>query len=131
MVEMELFEVRIDETSNEQVIILKEKDGERFLPIVIGMFEAQSIHVRINNIQLPRPLTHDLLINVIRALGAHLVRIVVNNLENNTFYARLVFQGNNGEMDVDSRPSDAIALALRAEVPIYCEEHVLTQLSSE
>ncbi len=131
MVEMELFEIRIDETSSEQVIVLKEKEGQRLLPIVIGMFEAQSIHVKINNIQLPRPLTHDLLMRVIEALGARPLRIVVNNLEHNTFYARLVLQTQDGgEADVDSRPSDAIALALRAEVPIYVEEDVLAQLSA-
>lgn len=131
MVEMELVEIRIDETSSEQVIVLKEKQGQRFVPIVIGMFEAQSIHVKINNIQLPRPLTHDLLMGVIEALGAVPLRIVVNNLEHNTFYARLVLQTQDGgEVDVDSRPSDAIALALRAEVPIYVEEDVLAQLSA-
>jgi len=129
MVEMELFEIRIDETSNEQVIILKEKDGGRLLPIVIGMFEAQSIHVKINDVQLPRPLTHDLLANVITQLGATLTRIVVNDLEDNTFYARLHLQTDSGEADVDSRPSDAIALALRVDAPIFCEEHVLTKLT--
>ena len=131
MVEMELVEIRIDETSSEQVIVLKEKQGQRFVPIVIGMFEAQSIHVKINNIRLPRPLTHDLLMGVIEALGAVPLRIVVNNLEHNTFFARLVLRTRDGEeVDVDSRPSDAIALALRAEVPIYVEEDVLTQLST-
>jgi hypothetical protein len=130
MIEMELFEIRIDETSSEQVIVLKEMNGERLLPIVIGMFEAQSIHVKINNVQLPRPLTHDLLGRVIDALGGTLQRIVVNDLEQNTFYARLVLQSNNGEIEVDSRPSDAIALAIRSEVPIFVEEVVFDKLSS-
>ena len=130
MVEMELFEVRIDDTSAEQVIILKEKEGDRLLPIVIGMFEAQSIHVRINDISLPRPLTHDLLMGVIDSLDAKVVRILINDLEDNTFYARLFLQTNGTEVDVDSRPSDAIALALRAEVPIFVEEKVFSRLSS-
>lgn len=131
MIEMELFEIRIDETSNEQVIVLREKTGDRLLPIVIGMFEAQSIHVKINNIQLPRPLTHDLLVNVIDALGTRIKRIVVNDLESNTFFARLVLETPEGDTEVDSRPSDAIALALRAEVPIFVEEMVFNKLAGE
>jgi len=112
--EMELSEIRIDETSHEQVIVMKEKAGVRLLPIVIGMFEAQSIHVKINEIKLPRPLTHDLFLGI----------------RENTFYARLWLETSSGEVDVDARPSDAIALAIRAEAPIFCEEHVLDQLSS-
>lgn len=128
---MELFEVRIDETSNEQIIILREKHGQRLLPIVIGMFEAQSIHVKINNIPLPRPLTHDLLISVIEGLNARLVRVLINKLEENTFYARLFLRTDRGEIDLDSRPSDAIALAIRADVPIFCSEQVFEALSGE
>lgn len=128
---MELFEVRIDETSNEQIIILREKHGQRLLPIVIGMFEAQSIHVKINNIPLPRPLTHDLLISVIEGLNARLVRVLINKLEENTFYARLFLRTDQGEIDLDSRPSDAIALAIRADVPIFCSEQVFEALSGE
>ncbi len=127
--EMELSEIRIDETSHEQVIVMKEKAGVRLLPIVIGMFEAQSIHVKINEIKLPRPLTHDLFLGTLEALNARLARIVVNDLRENTFYARLWLETSSGEVDVDARPSDAIALAIRAEAPIFCEEHVLDQLS--
>lgn len=129
MVEMELYEIRIDETNQEQVIVLKERYGERTLPILIGIFEAQAIQIKVSNITLPRPLTHDLLVSVIGALGGVVDRIVINSLKENTFYARLIFKSADGMLDVDARPSDAIALALRLEVPIFVEEEVLTQVA--
>ena len=129
MLEMELYEVRQDETRPEQVIILKEKDGDRMMPVIIGHFEAQSMYLVLNSIEVPRPLTHDLLKRVIEQLGARLDRIVVNKLENNTFFALLVLATDNGPVEVDARPSDSICLALRTGSPIFVEEDVLSKVS--
>ncbi|MFH1737774.1 MAG: bifunctional nuclease family protein [bacterium] len=129
MVEMSFFELRLDETGADQIIILKEKDGERLMPILIGYYEAQSIHLVINDVQVQRPLTHDLALSIIKTLNARITRIVVNQLLESTFYARIYFQTANGPVDVDSRPSDAIAIALRAGVPIFVAEEVLEQVS--
>ncbi len=125
LIEMTFFELRLDETGADQIIILKEKDGERLMPILIGYYEAQSIHLVINDVQVQRPLTHDLAVNLIRALNARIVRIVITQLLESTFYARIYFQTPTGPVDVDSRPSDAIALALRARAPIFVEEAVI------
>ncbi len=124
MVRVDLYEIRIDETVHEQVVVLKERDGNRLLPIVIGIFEAQAIQLKVNGIELPRPMTHDLLGSVIRHLGAKVERIVVNDLEDSTFYARIHVEKDGSMIDVDARPSDAIALAVRESTPIYVEEKV-------
>ncbi len=126
MVEMELFRIRIDDTRSDQLIILKEKKGHRVLPIVIGIYEADSIRIKINGLQLPRPLTHDLLVDVISRLGAAVDRVVVHKLFQGTFFARIVFVKSDGsEEEVDSRPSDAVALAVRTGARIFAEEHLL------
>ena len=131
LVEMEVNKIRIDERRGEQVIVLKERGGNRLLPIIIGISEVTAIKMKISGIQPPRPLTHDLLRNAITQLGGKLVRIVVNKLEFNTFFAKLVLQTKEGAMEeVDARPSDSIALALRAEAPIYVAEDVLNQVAS-
>jgi len=130
MIEFELFEIRIDETMHEQIVVLKERHGERTLPIVIGFFEAQAIQIKVSEVELPRPLTHDLLASVIQALGAEVTHIVVNKLEKNTFYARIIFSRNGDTIEIDSRPSDAIALAVRVQVPIYVEEEVISQVNN-
>ncbi len=129
MIEMTFFELRLDETGADQIIILKEKEGERLMPILIGYYEAQSIHLAINDVQVQRPLTHDLTVSLISALNARIVRIVITQLLESTFYARIFFQTPGGPVDVDSRPSDAIAIALRASVPIFVEEEVLEQVA--
>lgn len=121
--------VIIDETKDAQVIVLKEKFGERSFPIMIGIFEAWSIDRKLRNIPHPRPLTHDLLASVISSLNAQVERIVVTELKDNTFYAKLMLQTQNGVVEVDSRPSDAIALAVRVDAPIFVEEEVLDQAS--
>lgn len=132
IVEMELFEIRIDETKQEQLIILKEKEGERRLPIVIGMHEAIAIHQKIVNIIPQRPLTHDLLKQVVSGLGARLNKIVVNSLEDHIFYAKLDITNINGDpVRIDSRPSDAIALAVRTGADIYVEASVLSTAGIE
>ena len=128
MVEMELSRILIAETRDGQIIVLKEKEGTRSFPIVIGYFEASAIDRHVKEVATPRPLTHDLLRSVITEMGGKLERIVVNDLADNTFYARLVIRRNNEVVEVDSRPSDAIALAVLAGAPIYVEESVLDQV---
>jgi bifunctional DNase/RNase len=109
----------------QRVVILKEKAAERYLPIWIGPAEADAIAVKLQGATVPRPLSHDLLHSVIGALGATLNSIVINDLKSDTFYAKIILNVDGRQMEVDSRPSDAIALAVRAEVPIYVEEAVL------
>ena len=130
-VQMEVSKIRIDERRGEQVIVLKERGGNRFLPIIIGISEVTAIKMKISGIQPPRPLTHDLLQNTIAELGANLQRIVITKLESNTFFAKLVLQSKDGTFhEVDARPSDSIAIALRADAPIFVSEEVLNQVAS-
>ena len=131
LVEMEVSKIRIDERRGEQVIVLKERGGNRFLPIIIGISEVTAIKMKISGIQPPRPLTHDLLKNTIAELGATLQRVVITKLEFNTFFAKLILQTKEGALhEVDSRPSDSIAVALRADAPIFVAEDVLNQVAS-
>ena len=131
LVEMEVSRIRIDERRGEQVIVLKERGGNRLLPIIIGISEVTAIKMKISGIQPPRPLTHDLLRNAISQLGGKLQRIVVNKLEFNTFFAKLILETKEGAIEeIDARPSDSIALALRAEAPIFVAEDVLNQVAS-
>ena len=131
LVEMEVSKIRIDERRGEQVIVLKERAGNRLLPIIIGISEVTAIKMKISGIQPPRPLTHDLLKNTIAQLGATLKRIIITKLEFNTFFATLVLETKAGERhEVDARPSDSIAVALRADAPIFVAEEVLNQVAS-
>jgi len=130
MVEMELSKILITETSDYQVIWLRERGGQRSFPILIGIVEAAAIDRRVREIQTKRPLTHDLLASVISDLGAVLDRIVVCSLHDNTFYAKLVLTCNGNTVEVDSRPSDAVAVAVRLDAPIYVEEEVLEHVTS-
>lgn len=127
-VQMELRRIIISEMQAHQLIYLKEVDGEREFPIQIGPVEADAINRRLKGIPSPRPYTHDLLANVIEALGATLDRIEINNLENSTFFARLYIRLDGRVIEVDSRPSDAIALGVATSVPIFVAEHVLDQV---
>ena len=125
LVQMEVSKIRIDERRGEQVIVLKERGGNRFLPIIIGISEVTAIKMKISGIQPPRPLTHDLLKNTIAQLGATLQRVIVTKLEFNTFYAKHILQTKEGaQEEVDARPSDSIALAVRLKAPIYVSEEV-------
>lgn len=124
-IQMELSRILIAETRDYQLIELKEVDGERRLPIVIGLFEAAAIERRLKGIEIRRPQTHDLLANTITELGGELEKIVINDLRDDTFFARLVIGRNGQQIEVDSRPSDAIALGIANDVPIFVEEHVL------
>lgn len=126
MIELVLNKIKIDETRNEQVIVFREKDGTRLLPVVIGIAEVNAIKLKLSGIKPPRPLTHDLLLQTIEQLGAKLEKIVIDKLQTNTFYAKLhLRKGANGEIIIDARPSDSVALALRAGVPIFVAEEVL------
>lgn len=127
-VRMDLAQIVISETRDTQVIVLRERDGNRNLPIVIGLTEALAIDRRIKGVQLQRPLTHDLLGNVIESLDSELEKIVINDLQDHTFYAKLVIRQQGELIEVDSRPSDAIALGVANEVPIYVEDHVLREV---
>jgi len=125
MIEMTIDSIRMSLMNYQRVVILKEKDGERYLPIWIGPAEADSIAIKLQDVQVPRPMTHDLLCSAIKALGARINSIIVNDLRNDTFYARILLIVDGKDMEIDSRPSDAIALAVRVEVPIYADESVL------
>jgi bifunctional DNase/RNase len=115
----------IDPITNMPIIMLRDKDGQRVLPIWVGVFEANAIALQIENVTTPRPMTHDLLKNVIHDLHGRIEKIVVSDLKESTFYA-LIYLAVGGElMTVDARPSDAIALALRARAPIFVEEKVI------
>ena len=111
----------------QRVVILKEKASDRYLPIWIGPAEADAIAVQLQEVSVPRPLTHDLLRSIIDTLGAQVTHIIVNDLSNDTYYARIMLEVNGGPMEIDSRPSDAIALAVRAKVPIFADENVLAK----
>jgi bifunctional DNase/RNase len=124
-VRMDLAQIRISELHEQQVIVLRERNGNRILHIVIGLPEALAIDRRVKGHQPQRPLTHDLLANVIESLSAELEKIVINDLQDHTFYAKLVIRRGGELIEVDSRPSDAIAVGIANEVPIYVAEHVL------
>jgi hypothetical protein len=126
---MELSRIIISENNEEQVIVLREASGERSFPIVIGIWEAVAIDRNIKGKKTPRPMTHDLLENVITGLEACLERIVVTDLRDRTFFAKLILRKNGLTVEVDSRPSDAIALAVQMRAPIYVEESVLEDVT--
>lgn len=125
MIEMNIDSIRVSLTNYQRVVILREKSTDRYLPIWIGPAEADAIAVKLQEIAVPRPLTHDLLRTVIETLGASLNYILVNELRNDTFFAKLFLKSDGQNWEVDCRPSDALALAVRAKVPIFVEEAVL------
>jgi bifunctional DNase/RNase len=127
-VQMELHKIIISEMQPEQIIMLKEVDGERKFPIVIGNPEAYAIDRRLKGVVSPRPLTHDLLASVIEQLGGTIDRIEINNLQDHTFFARIHIRRNGDMLKIDSRPSDAIALGVATMVPIYVADHVLDEV---
>ena len=128
MVEMELNKIVINEKRHDQLIVLKEKNGGRLLPIVIGLNEASAIKMKLGGFTPPRPLTHDLLHLMIKNLDANLEKIIIDRLEENTFFAKLIIKTESGKTKaIDARPSDSIALAVRANVPIFVDESVIKQ----
>ena len=130
-VQMELKRIIISEVHDQQVIMLKEMEGDRSFPIVIGIFEATSIDRRVKGMPSPRPLTHDLVASVIDNMGGELQDIFISELRDHTYYAKLRIRLNAELVEVDSRPSDAIALAVTARVPIYVSEDVLGEACGE
>src|SRR4051812_10961952 len=127
-VQMELNKIIISEMQESQIIVLREVDGERTFPIVIGSSEAMAIDRRLKGIPTPRPMTHDLLANAIEQLGGTVDRIEINNLQDHTFFARIHIRQDGEIIEIDSRPSDAIALGIATTVPIYVAEHVLDEV---
>lgn len=128
---MELKRIIISEVHDQQVIMLKEVDGDRSFPIVIGIFEATSIDRRVRGLPSPRPLTHDLVASVVESLGGELRDICISELREHTYFAKLRIRHDGEMVEVDSRPSDAIALAVTAKVPIYVAEDVLDEVTGE
>ena len=124
-VEMKVRGLALDPMSNMPIIILRDEEDKRSLPIWVGIFEANAIALQIENIATPRPMTHDLLRNVIHDLKAEVEKIVVCDLQENTFYALIYLELNGGTVAIDARPSDAIALALRTRAPIFVEDTVI------
>ena len=130
-VQMELKRIIINEVQDQQVIMLREVEGERSFPIVIGIFEATSIDRRVKGIESPRPLTHDLLASVIDHLGGDLQDIFISELSEHTYFAKLRIRKEGEIIEVDCRPSDAIALAVTAKVPIFVAEDVIEEAAGE
>ena len=127
MIEMSIDSIRVSLMNYQRVVILKEKVAKRYLPIWIGPAEADAIAVKLQGVTVPRPLTHDLLSSVIDSLGAAIDSIIVSDLKSDTFYAKIILSINGQQMEIDSRPSDAIALAVRANVPIFVDENVMAE----
>jgi bifunctional DNase/RNase len=128
---MDLKRIIISEVHDQQVIMLKEVEGDRSFPIVIGIFEATSIDRRVKGMPSPRPLTHDLVASVIENMGGELRDVFISELREHTYYAKLRIRIDGEMVEVDSRPSDAIALAVTAKVPIYVAEDVLDEVCGE
>jgi Uncharacterized conserved protein len=125
---MELSKIIITETSDHQIIVLKERDGQRSFPIVIGLHEAWAIDRAVKGVTTPRPLTHDLIGSIIEGLHAGIIKVVISDLRNNTFFAKIVLQQNGLLVEIDSRPSDAIAVAMQKNTPIFVATKVLEEV---
>lgn len=128
-IELELSRIIINERSDHQIIVLKERNGDRSFPIGIGIVEILAIDRRLKGIKAPRPMTHDLLGNMLEKMGAKIEKIVINDLRNHTFYARIHISYNGKVVQVDSRPSDAIALGVATSTPIFVAQEVLEQVA--
>ncbi len=131
MVEMVIYGVSFDLVGKQPIVLLKTADGNRFLPIWIGHPEAAAILMKLQNASTPRPMTHDLVTEILGQLNIEVVRITVTDLRENTYFAQITVQQDGSEIEVDSRPSDAIALAIRAEAPIYAAESVIEESAIE
>ena len=129
--QMELSRIIINEINDQQVIYLREVDGERMFPILIGIFEATSIDRRVKDISTPRPLTHDLLVNLVETMGGEFQDVVISELREHTYYAYLRVRQEGELLEIDARPSDAIAIAVTCDLPIYVNEEVLNDVMSE
>ena len=130
MIEMKVKGLTLDPLTNMPIVILKDIEGKKALPIWVGIFEANAIALEMEQVTTPRPMTHDLIKNILEGITAHVNRVVVNDLKDNTFYAVISLNLNGSEVLVDSRPSDAIALALRVNAPIFVEKKVIDEARS-
>lgn len=130
MVEVEIDSIRVSLMSQQRIVILKERNSERFLPIWIGPYEAEAITLSLQEVEVTRPLTHDLLRNVLQELGAEIIQVNITALRDDVFYARIIVNINSREISIDSRPSDALALAVRAHVPVFIAEDVMNEAAS-
>ena len=130
MLEMKVKGLTLDPLTNMPIVILKDTDENKVLPIWVGIFEANAIALEMEQVSTPRPMTHDLLKNIIEGFQAQVARIVVNDLKDNTFYAVITINLNGSEVLIDARPSDAIALALRVNAPIFVAEKVIEEAKS-
>ena len=131
MVEMSIYGVSFDLVGKQPIVLLKTAEGSKFLPIWIGHPEAAAILMKLQGASTPRPLTHDLVTDMLGELGVQIVRITVTELKENTFYASITIQMDGSEIEIDSRPSDAIALAIRAEAPIFAADDVIAESAIE
>jgi len=131
MIEVTVDSIRVSLISQHRVVVLKELSSDRYLPIWIGPFEADAITIALQGVDIPRPLTHDLLKRIVDEVGGEISHILVNDLREDTFYARIVMDVNGRHSEIDSRPSDAIALAVRVQVPIYVVEAVMERAGVE
>ena len=129
-VEVMVDSIRVSLMSPQRIIILRELDSDRFLPIWIGPFEADAITLSLQELEVARPLTHDLLRNILQTLSADVLRVNITELKDDVFYARIIITVNGRELEIDSRPSDALALAVRVNVPIFVAEEVMEEASS-
>lgn len=130
LIEMFIKGLMIDPVTNMPIVILRDEDGQRTLPIWVGPVEANAIALQIENVAPPRPMTHDLLKNLLQDLGGRLVRVIISDLKDSTFYAYLEIDRNGDRLFVDSRPSDALALSIRAKAPVFVETQVLDRARS-
>jgi bifunctional DNase/RNase len=131
MVEMSIYGVSFDLVGKQPIVLLKTADGNRYLPIWIGHPEAAAILMKLQGATAPRPLTHDLLVNILNELEVEVLRVTVTELRENTFHASITVQHNGSELEIDSRSSDAIAVAVRAQVPIYAADDVIEESAIE
>src|SRR5919202_2422855 len=131
MQEMHIYGVSFDLVGKQPIVLLKTVDGNKFLPIWIGHPEAAAILMKLQSATTPRPMTHDLVTDILEQLGAQVVRITVTELRENTFYAQITIQQDGSELEIDSRPSDAIALAVRTDAPIFADDRVIEESAIE
>jgi bifunctional DNase/RNase len=131
MIEVKIDSIRVSLMSQHRIVVLKEVNSDRYLPIWIGPFEADAITIQLQGVEVARPLTHDLLRSVSEVMGAKVSHIMVSELKNETFYARIVMDVNGDSMEIDARPSDAIALSVRVNAPLFVSEEVMALASIE
>ncbi len=126
MTECEIDSVRVSLTNQDRVVVLKDKNSERYLPIWIGLFESESLTIALQGVQTARPLTHDLLLNTIHSLGAQFIRVEIVSIEEDVYFAQLVLLMDGKQVNIDCRPSDALVLLVRARVPIFVSEEIMS-----